>query len=924
MSELLEAIKEFLVESHEGLDQLDADLVGLESSAAPAEALGRIFRTLHTIKGSCSFLRFPHLEAVSHAGENLLGKLRDGKLPLTPAVTDALLRMVDAVRDMLARIESAGSDGGSDEQELIDRLNRLAADQPVERTVVVHAGSAAPAGASSPEFALAGAEPEAGDEGTAAPRQESIAGRGGAVLSEVLREFLIESHENLARMDLDLVALEKDPAEAETLGRVFRTLHTVKGTSGFLGLGRLQSVSHAAENLLGRLRDGKATFDAEVAGVLLRVVDALRQMLERLEASGSDGDADFSGLVRDLERLSVARPGAPAPEPPRGETAATALPGRAPTASLLAQKGAAPEESGARASAVADSSIRVDVGLLDKLMTLVGELVLARNQIVQFSGAQEDTGFVGTVQRLNVLTTELQAGVMKTRMQPISNVWSKFPRVVRDLAVACGKQAQIEMDGQDTELDRTIIEAIRDPLTHLVRNAIDHGIEAPAERLARGKPAAGRLSLHAFHEGGKVIIEIADDGAGIDPGRVRAKALQAKLVTAEQAERLDDRELINLIFLPGFSTAERVTQLSGRGVGMDVVRTNVEKIGGTVTIDSRPGQGTVVRMKIPLTLAIIPALTVTSAGDRFAIPQVNLLELVRLEGEQARGGIERVHGAPVYRLRGNLLPLVHLSQALGLAPARAEGDGAVNVVVLQADDRQFGLVVDAIHDTEEIVVKPLQKQIKGIGTFAGATVMGDGKVALILDVVGLAQRAGVVSDVRQRAPGEKRASTLEPAADRQSVLLFATRDGGRMAVPVAQVARLEEFPRSAVERAGPQDVVQYRGEILPLIDVARVLNPRRRPADGRPRRGQPSAGQRADTVRVVVYAGRDRRVGLVVDEIIDITEEAITSRSRAGRRGVEFTAVVQGRVTEFLDVEDVLRYADPGAPGRPHAAAAGP
>jgi two-component system chemotaxis sensor kinase CheA len=934
MSELLEATKEFLVESHENLDQLDTDLVGLEESATPAEALGRIFRTLHTIKGSSSFLRFPHLEAVSHAGENLLGKLRDGEAALTPAVTDALLRMVDAIRKMLARIESAGSDGGADEQDLIDLLNRLAA-EPAGKTVVARrgAGPAVPE-VSSTDFALA-----EGVAASAADPAPSAAGADRTRLNEVVREFLIETHENLARLDLDLIALEKDPAEAETLARVFRTLHTVKGTAGFLGLQRLQAVSHAAENLLGRLRAGELVFDTDIAGVLLRAVDAVRQMLDRLESSGTDGDGDFSALIEDLDRLRAAggnRPAPaapPAPAPPgspdaRDDGGRTAGPApRTPSASLAGPRTQAPEEAGPRASGVADSSIRVDVGLLDKLMTLVGELVLARNQIVQFSGAQEDAAFQGTVQRLNLLTSELQTGVMKTRLQPIGNVWGRFPRVVRDLALACGKQARIEMDGQDTELDKTIIEAIRDPLTHLVRNAIDHGIEPPAERLARGKPAEGRLALHAFHEGGKVIIEIADDGGGIDPRRVRDKAVRAKLVTPEQADRLDDRELVNLIFLPGFSTADRVTQFSGRGVGMDVVRTNVEKIGGAVAVESRPGQGTTVRMKIPLTLAIIPALTVSSGGDRYAIPQVSLLELVRLEGDQLRGGIEQVHGAPVYRLRGNLLPLVYLGPLLGVAGAPADGD-AVNIVVLQADDRQFGLVVDAIHDTEEIVVKPLQKQIKGIGVFAGATVMGDGRVALILDVVGLAQRAGVVSGVRERALGEKRASTLEPAADRQSVLLLGTRDGGQLAIPLAQVARLEEFRRSALERAGTGYVVQYRGEILPLVDVSRALNRgRRRAGEGRPRPSRrdgttPSPGG-GDTVQVVVYAGNGRRVGLVVDRILDVAEETLASRSPAGRPGVEFTAVVQGRVTEFLDVEGVLRAAGNGPAGQPRAAGAG-
>jgi two-component system chemotaxis sensor kinase CheA len=771
-------------------------------------------------------------------------------------------------------------------------------------------------------------------------------------MNEVIREFLIETHENLAQLDLDLVTLEKEPREHETLGRVFRTLHTVKGTAGFLGLKRLQAVAHAAENLLSRLRNGELVFNAAIASALLAVVDAVRQMLAAVEADGTDGDVDFLALVANLESLRVAEKAAtplprdhaiqvPATPPasqvpaPSEAPAAASVPHPGPSdATIHAAESPFAEQAEARTSVVSDSSIRVDVDLLDKLMTLVGELVLARNQILQFSTAHENTPFLSTVQRLNLLTTELQAGVMKTRMQPIGTIWNKFPRVVRDLALACGKQARIEMEGTETELDKTIIAAIRDPLTHLVRNAIDHGIESPSERQARGKPAEGRLALHAFHEGGKVIIEIDDDGSGIDPQRVRAKAIQAKLVTAEQADRLNDRELMNLIFLPGFSTADRVTQFSGRGVGMDVVRTNVEKIGGAVTIDSRPGHGTTIKMKIPLTLAIIPALTVTSNGDRYAIPQVSLLELVRLEGEQARRGIEQIHGAPVYRLRGNLLPLVYLNRLLhpGLSPVQPiessvpknPTSGEIHIVVLQADDRQFGLIVDAIHDTEEIVVKPLQKQLKGVTVFAGATIMGDGKVALILDVLGLAQKANVISGVRERTLSEKPPTSAETSADRWSVLLFATRDGGRMAIPLSQVARLEEFPRTALEQVGPLQVVQYRDEILPLINVSRVL--RRRQQQGNdsqkvPRRmaARPVSGSAGGTIQVVVYAARGQRVGLVVDQILDIVEEEIVSRSSARRPGVLFTAVIQGRVTEFLDVDGILESVDPDILEQRHA-----
>lgn len=794
-------------------------------------------------------------------------------------------------------------------------------------------------------------------------------------MNEVVREFLLETHENLGQLDLDLVTLERDPSERETLARVFRTVHTVKGSAGFLGFSRLEGVTHAGENLLSRLRAGSLACTPEIITALLRVVDAIKRVVSAIEQTQAEGDLDFSDLISTLDALTKGnKPGPsrtptptqppqltqitpppsatfvapkplvpepatppPPPPPPRAVSQSVPLPppvsapapaptsvpaspepARTPSDLSLIVNAATyepPEPPEKReTAAVADSAIRVDVGLLDKLMTLVGELVLARNQIVQYGNAQEDPTFLATVQKLNLLTTELQAGVMKTRMQPIANVWGKFPRVVRDVAIACGKQARIEMDGKDTELDKTIIEAIRDPLTHLVRNAVDHGIELPQQRLAQGKPAEGRLSLHASHEGGKVIIEISDDGAGIDPQRVRDKAISAKLLTPEQAARLSERELIDLIFLPGFSTTERVTNFSGRGVGMDVVRTNVEKIGGTVDVESRLGRGTTVKMKIPLTLAIIPALIISTGHERYAIPQVNLLELVRLEGEQIQRSIELIHGTPVYRLRGNLLPLVYLDKVLQVEAGRGrdEHGGEVNVVVLQADDRQFGLVVDSIHDTEEIVVKPLQKQLKGISAFAGVTIMGDGKLALILDVLGLAQMANVVSAVRGRASAEKPTLAAESATEKQTVLLFTTPAGSRMAIPLTLVARLEEFQRANLERAGSQEVIQYRNEILPLFHVSRELR-RLRPSTGGPSRRQAASnGQAAsETVPVIVYNGRGRRAGLVVGEILDVVEEDLAMRARAARPGVLFSAVIQGLVTEFLDVEAVIRSADP-------------
>jgi len=556
-------------------------------------------------------------------------------------------------------------------------------------------------------------------------------------------------------------------------------------------------------------------------------------------------------------------------------------------------------------------TIRVGVNVLDKLMILVGELVLARNQLLQISNTVEDASLQAVSQRMNLIATELQEQVMKTRMQPIGNIWSQFPRTVRDVALGCGKEVGIEMEGKETELDKTIIEAIKDPLTHLVRNSVDHGIELPEVRVKAGKPRAGRLILRAFHEGGQVNIEISDDGAGLNRERIRQKAVERGLITAEQAGRMTDREVLNLIFLPGFSTAEKVTNVSGRGVGMDVVKTNVERIGGNVDVQSVPGQGATVRVKIPLTLAIIPALVVTCSGERYAIPQVNLLELVRLDAEKAITAIEMVHGVPVYRLRGRLLPLVYLSRELRLAEGTRAGknDDSVNIVVLQADDRQFGLVVDEINDTEEIVVKPLRKQLKTLKTFAGSSIMGDGKVALILDVLGLAQRSSVVSEARERTVSGKSAEAAETAGDKQTFLLFAGLGDSRMAIPLSTLARLEEFPISQVEMSGSQWVTQYRGQILPLVRLAVVLEERRHRVRALEAPPAPDSGP----IQVLVLNHEGRSFGLVVERILDIVEARADVKANATRPGVLYTVVIGERVTEVLDIPAILRGADSGS-----------
>src|SRR6266566_3906043 len=548
-------------------------------------------------------------------------------------------------------------------------------------------------------------------------------------MDDLVRDFLVESGENLDRLDQELVQLESDPSSRDLLSSIFRTIHTIKGSCGFLGFAKLEKVAHAGESLLSRLRDGKLLLNAEITSGLLAMVDAVRQMLAEIKTTEQDGKEDYAGLIENLARLlqqdvgatpaaaaggSQSHPGDASQKPAAQEepTAAAGAQEQAPTldkvkedsppdqsptsrpplrkpaggdaryrpaggkiGGLLVERGFArpediatalleqekgdrrrlgeilvslglvrPEDILAAQQILGDSrardskadTIRVDVNLLD----LTGELVLTRNQIAQFSARQSDVGFLSMAQQLNLLTTELQEDVTKTRMRPISNVFDKFPRVVRDVAMACGKQVQIEMEGKETELDKSLLEAIKDPLTHIVRNSVDHGIEMPDERVANGKRPDGRLVLRARHEGGNVIIEISDDGAGINTERVKEKALERGVITSQQAGRMSERELLNLVFLPGFSTAKQVTNLSGRGVGMDVVKTNIERANGSVDLHSAPGEGTTVKIKLPLTLAIVPALIVQTVGKRFAIPQVSLIELVRLEAENARSGIE--------------------------------------------------------------------------------------------------------------------------------------------------------------------------------------------------------------------------------------------------------------------------------------------
>jgi two-component system chemotaxis sensor kinase CheA len=743
---------------------------------------------------------------------------------------------------------------------------------------------------------------------------------------ELLSDFLVESKENLDHLDEELLVLEANPSDREILNAIFRRVHTIKGVCGFLDLVKLESVTHAGETLLQALRSGERHVDDSIITLLLTLCDAIRTILGTIESQQTEGDTDYNTLASQLlaaaqsenapapqmsiedefEAILAAQqsaqntttaktetPEKPAPDPRKAASPTPAEPPLQTQATDTHDTDGAITDSGGKGQ-IQDSSLRVDVKILDHLMNLAGELVLARNQILQATKNVQDTAFHAITQRLNLVTSELQEGVMKTRMQPINTVWSKFPRVVRDLARSCRKQVRLEMFGKETELDKTLIEAIKDPLTHIVRNSIDHGLEAPEKRTACGKNPEGSIVLKAFHEGGYVIVEITDDGAGLNTEKIKNRAVEKGLISRERAAAMGNAEINRLIFAAGFSTADTVTNLSGRGVGMDVVKSSVEGIGGQVDIASSPGQGSTIRLKIPLTLAIIPALLLTSGRQRFAVPQSAITELVRLDTSAKDGPLSWIGDLPFFKLRGDLLPILFLAEHLGTDTLSSSGNSSEKVIViLDVDNHRFGVVVDAVHDTEEIVVKPLGQQLKSIPTYAGATILGDGQIALILDPVILAREARVDKQSESVIATIAGVGAGEPlSSGNDQYLIIQVSASERAAVPLDKVSRLEKFAVEDIEHVGSGSVIKYRGGILRLVNLASLLE---RPADSW------SSGH------VVVIGGGDSAVGVQVTDILDVSSEVSAVRPSQGEPGVSAYGVVQGRVIALLDVNFLLQ-----------------
>ena len=700
-------------------------------------------------------------------------------------------------------------------------------------------------------------------------------------MDELLRDFLTETGESLDLVDAELVRFEQEPNNGGILGNIFRLVHTIKGTCGFLGLPRLETLTHAAETLMGKFRDGMPV-TAEAVTLILSTIDRIKSILAELEAKQQEPAGNDADLIEQLARMARHEAAAP-PPPTQQEPVAEDLDERRNAAATADAEKPAAEAS----EKLAGHSIRVSVDTLDRLMTTVSELVLTRNQLLEIVRRHEESDFKVPLQRLSNVTAELQEGVMKTRMQPIGNAWQKLPRVVRDLCAELGKEIELEMQGAETELDRQVLELVRDPLTHLVRNCADHGIESPAARIAAGKPRAGTIRLTAYHQCGHIIIEIADDGRGLDAARIKARAIETGLAGEADLAGKSDAEICNFIFAPGFSTAAQITSISGRGVGMDVVRSNIEQIGGTVDLKSVAGAGASFTIKIPLTLAIVSALIVEVAGERFAIPQLSVLELVRVGGGEHR--IERIKDTPVLRLRNQLLPLLYLKEVFCLGDSERESGF---VVVIQVGNQVFGAVVDGVLHTEEIVIKPVSSKLRHIAVFSGTTILGDGSVIMIVDPNGVAQALGRAAQSAQADAPELKQSEEAAVDDIVSLLVFRAGSQRLKAVPLSLVTRLEEIDCRRIEISDGRHLVQYRDQLMPLlrIDADAVLK-----NEG----AQP----------ILVFSDHGRSMGLVVDEIVDIVEDRLDIEVAGHRPGVLGYAVIKGNTTELVDVAHFLPQA---------------
>lgn len=975
-------LNEFITETNESLEVLDTELVKFEQEPDDTEILGNIFRLMHTIKGTCGFLGLPRLESVAHAGENVLGTFREGEIEVTPTAVTSILSCIDRIREVLAGIEEHGVEIEGDDTELIGVLNAMAAGEDLTPSKDGAENSEA-------EFECDVVAEQSPIHEMPTTAQLELVRQTYAILEsdvsgvmEPFKEQLFAVNSNLSNLFADEMADERQSLmqiisnaveEGRDLGELVPAL---KGMGVWHEDSSVSSdeINSIGEALVRALEDGlgdvfssdvreawiavfgmisetmKASdtspnmsgpetneFGAPVAAELLAEVESAlasgavaasdAEIMKSVQEEAVDNEQSMEPALacatkqhqpvadrffKTSEQEMVEEPvdtevSTEQPVPIKVEPAK-------PVSKELAEPDPVNAPKASKEAPAVQASIRVNVDVLEGLMTLVSELVLTRNQLLQMVRGVDDSEFVVPLQRLSHITTDLQEGVMKTRMQPIGNAWAKLPRIVRDLAVETGKKIDLVMNGADTELDRQVLELIKDPLTHMVRNSADHGLENQKDRLAAGKPETGTVTLDAYHEGGHIIIEIRDDGRGLNVKKIGEKCVERGLVTKAELESMDARQIQQFIFRPGFSTADKVTSVSGRGVGMDVVRTNIESIGGTVELQSTQGEGSVFTIKIPLTLAIVSALVVACGGERFAIPQISVLELVRTAAN-SEFTIETVSGSPLLRLRDRLLPLVSLRDLLRIDDTKSSinnnqpkelgvgsPDDAVTqmnlhssddyIIVAQVGSNSFGIIVDQVFDTEEIVVKPVAPILRDIPFYSGNTILGDGSVIMILDPNGISAAIGqgAAAAVSQESDDE-----LDKQPDeRTAFLVFKAGNKQPLAVPLGLIARLEEISVNSIERAGSRYVVQYRGSLMPLIPVE-------------PNQALKESGNQA----VIVFSDRDRSMGLFIDEIVDIVEDNLKIELNSGSSGMLGSAVINGVTTDIIDASHYLSQACP-------------
>ncbi len=884
--EMDDLLNEFLTETAESIDVVDVELVKLEQDPNNKEVLDNIFRLVHTIKGTCGFLGLPRLESVAHASENVLGKFRDGELEVSEHSVTVILESLDRIKEILSGLEATEEEPVGDDTDLIGRLDAIAEgkDNPVKveepdtvdgEIIDPTLGRSLKAGeVSLEELEAAFASAPGPGQMDAEPEPEMASG------SKTMYDRM--GGEDTVTVSAHLIA--NRIANDDQLGKFFETIALDQRKATFLGImtALFKDDLDGADALGRQLVQVPGFGDAHFDIMLKLVKEAL------IECQVSSDSADEAVMTFELVREAVVN---------ASKEIAQSTPNKAGKEQKATAQ-AAPNAAAGKETKRATQSIRVNVDLLEDLMNMVSELVLTRNQLLQITRNMDNSELAVPLQRLSQCTTELQENVMKTRMQPIGNAWAKLPRIVRDLTVELDKKIELDMIGAETELDRQVLELIKDPLTHMVRNSADHGIEMPATRVANGKSEQGTITLNAYHEGGHIIIEIKDDGAGIPVAKLSSKILEKGLATEAELAEMSDNQIQKFIFHPGFSTAEQITSVSGRGVGMDVVRSNIEKIGGTIDMVSVEGKGTTFDIKIPLTLAIVAGLIVKAQDERYAIPQISVLELVRASANSTNNSehkIETINNAPVLRLRNRLLPLVYLNEVLGFKTREeidAREDADDFIVVTQVGPFTFGIVVDQVFDTEEIVVKPVAPILKELDIYSGNTILGDGSVIMILDPNGIASLANNGASDHEQEEIDQEAVRRSRMDETESMLVFSAGGGNPKAVPLALIARLEEIDTADIELSDGRHMVQYRGNLMPLIKAnpdMELLTEGRQP--------------------VLVFTDREYTMGLAVDEIKDIVEERLEVKLASDQKGVVGSAVIAGKASEVIDVSYFLNLA---------------